>query len=199
MESPIVARVSHNPPSEFELSHLRLHSTVWDVRVTGDEVSHEYVSFSLDGPDGNAQFAVAAVALRFGGDWQFDCLTPCSEAQIAENEHREFEAFERQRMQRPYSGSFESDTPEFYRWFEYGGKARPCPLEPDELAAYLVSKRGYDEAQAKDSVTRFSHAREGDRALWKSMNPVSPEDAHAYADQAGAPRVPVVKSRAMGF
>jgi hypothetical protein len=44
---------------------------------------------------------------------------------------------------RPSIYEFTSDTPEFYRWYEYGGKPREKPLSLEELEKFLVENRGY--------------------------------------------------------
>lgn len=76
---------------------------------------------------------------------------------------------DRLRMQRPQRFLFASDTPEYYRWYEYGGITRPAPLDADELADYLVTHRGYQREQAIDSVQRFSNALPGDKAVWEYL------------------------------
>lgn len=41
---------------------------------------------------------------------------------------------------RPSRYSFDSPDPEFFRWYEYGGKARPKPLSDAELQAYMNNR-----------------------------------------------------------
>jgi hypothetical protein len=77
----------------------------------------------------------------------------------------EWEECDLLRMQRPNT-NWETDTAEFYRWNEYGGKRRERPLDPSELTHYLVTERGWPEDFARDAVERDSLARKGDKELW---------------------------------
>lgn len=49
---------------------------------------------------------------------------------------------------RPGLYEFTSDTPEFYRWYEYGGKPRETPLNLEELEQFYRAK-GYATEEAK--------------------------------------------------
>lgn len=49
---------------------------------------------------------------------------------------------------RPGRHEFSSDTPEFYRWYEYGGKPREKPLSLEELEQFYRDK-GYAAEEAK--------------------------------------------------
>jgi hypothetical protein len=72
------------------------------------------------------------------------------------------------RMTPPCHDEFKDDA-EFFRWREYGGKARPHPLDFDELVAFMVNEYGYDMANAVEKVARESHARRGDKDLWRRL------------------------------
>lgn len=60
--------------------------------------------------------------------------------------------------QRPALQSFETDSLEFYRWFEYGGKKRLEPLTSEQLTTYLREERGYpvEEAQRTGQMKAVS-------------------------------------------
>lgn len=58
--------------------------------------------------------------------------------------------------QRPDSHEFSTDTPEFYRWFEYGGQPRLEPLTTPELTGYLTTQRGYTPEDAETAGQRWS-------------------------------------------
>lgn len=62
--------------------------------------------------------------------------------------------------QRPDLHSFTTDEPEFYRWFEYGGKARLEPLTAEQLTTYLRDERGYPAEQAERTGQMESVSRE---------------------------------------
>lgn len=73
------------------------------------------------------------------------------------------------RMTPPCHDEFQDDVAEFFRWHEYGGKTRPRPLDFDELAAFMVDDYGYRLADAEEKVSRESHARRGDKDLWRRL------------------------------
>lgn len=54
---------------------------------------------------------------------------------------------------RPSVHDFVSDEPEFYRWFEYGGKKRLEPLTSEQLTEYLLN-RGSSEEYAQEAGRR---------------------------------------------
>lgn len=62
--------------------------------------------------------------------------------------------------QRPDLHSFTTDEPEFYRWFEHGGKARLEPLTAEQLTTYLRDERGYPAEQAERTGQMESVSRE---------------------------------------
>lgn len=72
-----------------------------------------------------------------------------------------------ERFRRPTLSSFDHPSGEFYRWFEYGGKERPRPLEPDEIANYM-RRAGVRGADA-DEEAAASLARDGDKELWRQF------------------------------
>lgn len=49
---------------------------------------------------------------------------------------------------RPSLHQFVTDSPEYYRWYEYGGNARQAPLSLEELESYLQQERGYSKKDA---------------------------------------------------
>lgn len=60
---------------------------------------------------------------------------------ITIEEQRAMEAAQaREFATRPSRYSFDSPDPEFFRWYEYGGKARPKPLSDAELQAYMNNR-----------------------------------------------------------
>lgn len=59
---------------------------------------------------------------------------------------------------RPSIYEFTSDSPEFYRWYEYGGKPREKPLSLEELKKFLVENRGYSISDAS-AAARETGAR----------------------------------------
>lgn len=79
-----------------------------------------------------------------------------------------FDQSDMERMKRP-TALFATDTAEFYRWYEFGGKARPRPLDAKELSSYLVGECGYSPPEAEDAVIFASHARHGDVAVWNAI------------------------------
>lgn len=91
------------------------------------------------------------------------------EAVIVAPDGTRFDQGDMVRMERPEKHSFKEDSPEFYRWHEYGGAARERPLDSAELGALLVG-RGYSAAEADDLVTRDSHARPNDKAIWRAVS-----------------------------
>lgn len=82
---------------------------------------------------------------------------------------KRYEAEDVARMQRPSLNSFTTDTPEYYRWYEYGGVERVRPLDHAELIDYLHVQRGYTPEEAQTYVSMQSLAREGDRQLWDHL------------------------------
>ncbi|SHJ62198.1 hypothetical protein SAMN02745165_02791 [Malonomonas rubra DSM 5091] len=50
---------------------------------------------------------------------------------------------------RPPLEYFHWDSPEYYRWYEYGGKPRKTPLDQEQLSAFLQKERGYSATDAK--------------------------------------------------
>jgi hypothetical protein len=99
----------------------------------------------------------------------------------------QFEQSERARMTRPWRGLFQEDSPEYYRWYEYGGATRPRPLDRDELVAYLVGERGYDQESAIVSVDFYSHARADDKALWATLEQQKADREAASVCDAATP------------
>lgn len=73
-----------------------------------------------------------------------------------------------ERMRWPVE-SFVDDSPEFFRWYEAGGKARERPLDAAELSTYLVEQYGVSKEEADEYVLRYSGARAGDIAVWNAI------------------------------
>lgn len=87
-------------------------------------------------------------------DWGFDkrinavmMVGTYREPLTEENDIERYEALS-SGAQRPDLYSFGTDTPEFYRWFEYGGKKRLEPLDDDQLTTYLREERWYPPGEA---------------------------------------------------
>lgn len=78
-------------------------------------------------------------------------------AELAEAERYETLA---QLATRPPVYSFVSDEPEFYRWYEYGGRPRDEPLTSDELSDYLQKERGYTESRALEASEKALSAED---------------------------------------
>lgn len=82
----------------------------------------------------------------------------------------EYDESDIMRMRRPGTYEFMEDSPEFYRWYEYGGIPRPRPLDADELASFLVEERGYASIEdAMRSVYHYSKACQGDIECWNAL------------------------------
>lgn len=81
---------------------------------------------------------------------------PVKPDELTKTPEEEFEAsrFEclSQFAVRPAVHVFIEDTPEFYRWYEHGGKSRDEPLTQEELAQYLEVHRGYGAREAKEAA-----------------------------------------------
>lgn len=75
---------------------------------------------------------------------------------------------DRVRMLRPALYQFDADNlgAEFYRWFDLEKKARPRPLDEDELVKFLVGQRGCSIKEARADVRENSNAKKGDKQLW---------------------------------
>lgn len=58
--------------------------------------------------------------------------------------------------QRPDRHECETDTAEFHRWFNDGGKPRLEPLTTPELTGYLATQRGYTPEDAETAGRRWS-------------------------------------------
>lgn len=69
---------------------------------------------------------------------------------------------------RPPREYFHWDSPEYYRWYEHGGKPRKSPLDQDELSAFLQKEKGYSATDAK-------HAAQTSGAQPKEKEPNSVE------------------------
>lgn len=96
-------------------------------------------------------------------DWDFDkrlnavmMAATGRKPLTSESEIQRYEALSSW-AQRPDLYSFSGgDTPEFYRWFEYGGKKRLEPLTSEQLTAHLRDERGYSTEEAEYAGRRES-------------------------------------------
>ena len=79
-------------------------------------------------------------------------------------EEDSFKAFAQYSAKRPQVCDFETDSPAFYCWYEYGGKPRAVPLTTEQLTDYLTSEKGYDALQAQIEASKV--ARTSDEWAW---------------------------------
>jgi hypothetical protein len=101
--------------------------------------------------------AVMAVRAEYAAlvDWDFDKrvsnLMMIGTGRTPLTDPNDIERYEQLATwaQRPDRHESETDTAEFHRWFNDGGKPRLEPLTSEQLAAYLLDKGGHSPIQAE--------------------------------------------------